>query len=56
VEELRVMTVTAFDKMCCQRLKSTLQHNLQIVTKALNNVLADKNPETKKTSANCFAK
>lgn len=56
VEELRVLNVTAFDKLCSQRLKSTLQHNLNIVTKAINNVMADKNPETKKTAANCFSK
>jgi len=56
VEELRVMTVKAFDKLCTTRLRATLQHNIILVVKSLNNVMADKNPETKKTVANCFSK
>jgi hypothetical protein len=50
------MNVSAFDKLCTQRLKSTLQHNLGLVTRAISNVMADSNPETKKSSAACFSK
>lgn len=55
-EELRVMIIKSFTLIAKSKYKSVLQHNLNLFSKSLSNILADKNPECKKQSAQCITK